>query len=348
MELRVTRKGIVVPVAVDPRGVTGPTRGQARGPGWRRTSYGMYVPIDTPTDSTEQRIVEAVASASTRTAATGWAALHWQGARWFSGKSATGEEIPVPLAIGDDQHRVRRSGARLCHDWLFADDLMQVDGLPITRPERSVCVAALRARTFEETVQIIDMAAYDDLIDLGSLAAYATRLKGRPHTRRLNSAIGQASENAWSPLEVTMRLRWLTRKPSAVLLCNVPIFDLHGRHLLSPDLFDPETGVAGEYDGLIHDEVRVRRRDLQREDIARAHGIEVVSMLSEDLRDTASFERRLESAYARAASRKGRPTWTLARPEWWVDTSTVASRRALSTEDRHRLLRHRRRESSTG
>lgn len=338
MELQVDRDGVVVPSRIDPRGVTGPTRGQARGPGWRRSSPGMYVPATAPTDSTDQRIVEAVAGAPAGTALTGWAALHWQGGRWFGGRSSDGLPLPVPLALDDHRHLARRPGVRFHYDWLFEGDLVEVDGLPLTRPERSVCSAALRARSFEETVQVIDLAAADDLISLSHLTAYAAALRGRPHTRRLFSALAVAQENVWSPMEVTLRLRWLARR-EVPLLCNPPLFSPAGQHLFTPDVFDPVAAVAGEYDGLVHDESRVRRRDLRREELARSLGIEVVSMVSGDLRDVASFERRLDAAYYRSRGPTG--GWTLTPPPWWVDTSTVACRRALSEEERRRWLESR-------
>lgn len=284
-----------------------------------------------------QRIVEAVACGAKGVAATGWAALHWQGAQWFEGRTSAGELLPVPLALGDERILSRRPGVQFCHDWLFEDDVIREDGLPITRPERSVCIAALRARSVEATVQAIDMAAADDLVSIEELTAYAERLRGRPHTRRLFSAILLAEENVWSPMEVTMRLRWLTHHDS-VLLCNAPIFDDRGRHLLTPDLFDPQAGVAGEYDGAVHDSLSVRRRDLERENLAREYGIELVSMISTDLRDTAAFERRLDDAYARASRLKGRPRWSLHQPPGWVDTSTVGLRRALTDDQRARWL----------
>src|SRR5690242_3155835 len=52
---------LVLPVRVDPTGRDGPTRAQARGPRWRRSSPGLYVPVGTPDDLVEQRIVEAYA-----------------------------------------------------------------------------------------------------------------------------------------------------------------------------------------------------------------------------------------------------------------------------------------------
>lgn len=248
--------------------------------------------------------------------------------------------MPVPLAIGDAGHLARRPGVRFCYDWLFHDDVIDCDGLPITRPERSVCVEALRARSLEDTVRVIDMAAADDLIDLASLQNWTARIKGRPHTRRLAAAIDLADENVWSPQEVTLRLRWISRHPTR-LLCNPPIFDDRGKHLFTPDLLDPRTGVVGEYNGVVHDGAVVRRRDLNREELCRALGIEVVTMMSTDLRDVRSFEARLDAAYVRAEAHGVQPGWTLDKPGWWVDTSTVARRRALGEEDRRLWLGHR-------
>lgn len=62
-------------------------------------------------------------------------------------------------------------------------------------------------------------------------------------------------------------------------------------------------------------------------------------MLSTDLRDLGSFERRLDAAYARARRRHAGQGWTLDQPHWWVDTSSVQARRALDEEDRQRWLR---------
>lgn len=341
MDLHLTRSGPVVPVPTDPLGLAGPTPGQARGARWRTSSPGRFVPVGVRADDTQQRIVEAVAGGVAGTAATGWSALHWQGSRWFSGRRADGTPEPVLLAVGDSGNLAPRPGVRFSYDWLFDDDIIDVDGLPITRPERSVCAEVLRVRTLARAVGIIEMAAADDLVDLDSLSAYALRIKGRPHTVRLFTALGLADENVWSPGESEMKHIWRTLRGSA-LLCNPPLFDHQGRHLLTPDLLDPVAGVVGEYNGRVHDERVVRRRDLNRGELCRDLGLEVVEMISTDRRDIDSFERRLDAAYRRAADRRKtarRRQWTLEQPHWWVDTSTVARRRALSERDREVWLR---------
>lgn len=341
MDLHLTRPGPVVPVAADPLGLAGPTPGQARGSRWRTSSPGRFVPVGVRADDTQQRIVEAVAGGVAGTAATGWSALHWQGARWFSGRRADGTPEPVLLAVGDAGNLAPRPGVRFCYDWLFDDDVIDVDGLPVTRPERSVCAEVLRVRTLARAVRIIEMATADDLVDLDALEAYALRIKGRPHTVRLFSALGLADENVWSPGESDMRHVWRTHRDSA-LLCNPPLFDHQGHHLLTPDLLDPVAGVIGEYNGRVHDERVVRRRDLNREELCRDLGLEVVEMVSMDLRDIRSFERRLDAAYERALGRREagvRRQWTLEQPSWWIDTSTVVRRRALSDRERELWLR---------
>src|SRR3954468_10946219 len=90
--------GLVWPVPVDPTGLRGPTRGQAGGPRWRRSSWGLYVPSDVDASVPEQRILEQ----SMRLpggAVTGWASLRMHGAAFFDGLRDGGRtQAPVPLS----------------------------------------------------------------------------------------------------------------------------------------------------------------------------------------------------------------------------------------------------------
>lgn len=339
MPLAITRPGLVAPVRIDPSGLTGPTIGQVRGPYWRGAGPRHYVPTDVP-DTTAQRIVEAVGALPPESAATGWAALHWLGARWFDGLAADGSPLPVPVALGDQRCARQRPGVTLSEDWLFADDITVSDGLPITIPERSVTYAARTARDDVAAVRTIDMAAYDDLVDLDGLRSYTARLVGRCGKRRLGRALAAADENSWSPMETVMRQAWRGHR-DATLLCNVPVFGVNGQHLFTPDVFDPVSGVAAEYDGADHLEGGRHSRDLMREELTRRLGIEVVAMMS-GRGEVRRFHYRLDGALARAAGRRGPRPWTLEQPDWWVDTSTVARRRALTPAQAATWLRHRR------
>lgn len=336
----VGRRGVVVPVPVDPAGLRGPTPGQARGPHWRRTGVNAYVPSSIDSTRMEQRIVEAVAGLPDDAAVTGWAALCWLGARWFGGLGPDGRtRLDVPIALGPDRRGARaRAGVELTQDWLFDDDLELVDGLLITCPLRAVTFEARRARGLTAAVRIIDMAASNDLIDLGSLAGYTERLIARPGVKQVRAATALADENVWSPQEVRMRLVWREetgRSPAT----NRPVFDLDGNHLFTPDLLDEEWGVLGEYDGAIHLDPLPRRRDLNRDALYRDLGLESVTMMSVDHRDLRDFARRLHAAYRRAGPRSVARSWTTVQPPWWVDTSTVAARRALDADQRAIWLR---------
>lgn len=341
-ELRITRSGVVLPVRPDPSGHTGPTPDQVRGRNWRRTAPGLYVPTDTDGTSLTQRVVEAVSGAPEGGAATGWAALAWQLARWFDGIAPDQTVLPVPLSLGHHRRVRPRAGTILVEDWLFEGDVIEVDGLPITIPARSVTYEARRAWSLERATQIVDMATASDLVSLQELSAYADRLRGRPGSRQLFQAIELGDENVWSPQETTLRTEW--RRPGLndgrlPVLCNPPIFDLAGKHLFTPDVFDAEWGVAGEYNGAVHDDDEPRRRDLDREELYNAHRVQVATMMRGDLRDPSRFHVRLAAAYERAKSQPSTRTWTLALPPWWVDTSTVTARRSLSPEVRARWLR---------
>jgi hypothetical protein len=147
-------------------------------------------------------------------------------------------------------------------------------------------------------------------------------------------------------MEHNLRGFWLPDVP--VLLTNHPVFDLDGRHVGTPDVIDPRTGVLGEYDGGIHLEGARRAVDVRREHDFRSHGLEPVTMLSDDCFNSNPFKLRLRAAYVRAEQRPASERrWTLELPDWWVPTFTVAQRRALPDSERRIWLKHRQPPSGT-
>lgn len=336
------RPGLVQPVRVDPWGASGPTKGQANGPGWRRSSRGLYVPAHVDREVPEQRIVEAAATLPAYGGVTGWAALRWCGGWWFEGLTAEGRgERPVVLATGPSDVRSQQ-GTLVSAEGLDPRDLTEVDGLRLTSLVRAVCFEMRYASSERQAVLALDMAAYHDLVSIAELAAYAALRSSWTGIPRCRKAIPRADENSWSPREVLMRLVWVYDAGRPRPLCNAPVFDNGGRHVGTPDLLDPDAGVVGEYDGALHLEASRRHRDLAREEAFRRVGLEYVTMVAADWRDTRGFLGRLHAAYERAALvPRSRRTWTLDQPHWWVDTSTVAARRALTEEQRTRWLGHR-------
>lgn len=330
------RRGLVAHVRVDRTGLAGPTRGEANGPYWRRSSYGLYVPVTAPED-TAQRIVEAEARLPGHGGVTGWAGLFWTGGRWFDR-----DADPVALATGGITIS-RAQGVRVSEEGLDPREIELVDGLHVTSALRSACFEMRYAPTDRQAAVVLSMAAYSDLVSIEEMESYAVAHAGWTGIPRCRWGVSHAVENAWSPPEVTMTLVWRLEGGRPRPLNNVPVFDRQGRFVGTPDMIDPDAGVFGEYDSGLHLAGERRAVDVRRESDFRRLGLEPAVMLTSDLADPSAFIRRLDDAYGRARYEPAETrAWTIDPPPWWVPTLTVAQRRALTPEQRERLLAHRR------
>lgn len=331
--------GCAWPCRVDPSGAIGPTRGQARGASWRRSSYGLYVPAGAR-ETVEQRIVEAAARLPGYGGVTGWAGLRWMGAVWFDGQSDGGRsQRPVDLVTADSSIR-STEGIQVSEERLDPTELTAYAGLVVTHAARSLFFEMRHARGPLASLIAADMAAYSDLVSPAEARAIASANPGWDGIGQMRDGVDDMEENAWSPAEVSMRKVWSADAGLPRPLCNHPVFDLDGRHIGTPDLFDPVVGLVGEYDSALHLEGAQRARDVRREGLFRAMGLEYVTMLSADLSRSDGFVTRLRQAYARAARMPvADRAWTIELPPWWVPTFTVEQRRALDDGQRERFLK---------
>ena len=329
---------MVWPVRRDPAGRDGPTPKQARGARWRRTSRGMYVPSEVDADRPEQRIAEAAAALPAYGGVTGWAALRWLGSPWFGGTDAA-TYLPVPLATGKRTIR-SQSGIAVSEERLAPTDLEVADRLRVTSAVRAVCFEMRYARSLREAVRAFDMAAYSDLVTIDELVTYALEHPGWTGIPQCREAVPFLDENCWSPREVDLRMTWVVEAGLPRPLSNVPIFDRFGRHIGTPDLLDPVAGVVGEYDGALHLAGEQRTLDVRRMEAFRAVGLETFTMLGSDLPRRRQMADRMIAARKRALwLPESVRAWTIVPPRWWIPTTTVAQRRALSEGDRQRWLR---------
>lgn len=318
--------------------MNGPTRGQAAGRNWRRTSHGFYVPADVDGESVDQRILEASVVVPPAGAITGWAALRWCGGRWFEGTDATGEMLPVDVLIST--HDIRpQPGIKPCGEGTSpARDIIVVDGVPVTAPVWSTVFAMRYAGSARRAGLVLEMAAYDDLSSIAEATALIANQRSWTGVPVARAALSLAGENSWSPAEYFLKLHWVEAGFPCPLQ-NVPVFDLAGRHIGTPDLLDPVAGVFGEYDGADHLRPEQRVIDVRRAARFAQHHLEGVTMLAGDT--PSHFEGRLREAYRRAGRRRTRRTWSIEPPAWWVPTRTVDQRRALTPDQRARFLRYR-------
>lgn len=338
------RPGVVWPVGVDPLGLTGPTRGVARGARCRRTSQGLYVSADVEL-TVDQRIVEAAALLRGWGGVTGWAGLRWLGGFWFNGLRGDGvTPNPVPLAVGQNHPVVQQEGLLISNAGVPPHHLMRSGGVRVTTPIRSVTFEMRRARTALEAAKLFAMAAYNDFVSIAELEDFLEReLNGKTGVGTVRDSRLLLTENAWSPMEVEMFHHWTVLAGCPPPLFNTPVFDLDGRHIATPDLLDPVSGVGGEYAGVVHVLQEVRDHDVGREGKVRRVGIDPVTMVAADRFEPDAFVQRLHDAYARASRLPAADrAWTIKQPRWWVDTSSVERRRALTEEQRAVALRWRR------
>ena len=265
------------------------------------------------------------------------------GGVWFDGLAEGGRtERPVVLATGDSSIR-RQPGVVVSEERLRPTELTAYAGLVVTRPDRSLFFEMRHASGPLSALIGADMAAYSDLVSRREATAIAYANPGWDGIGVMRDALDDMEENAWSPAEVAMRVVWLEKAGLPRPLCNRPVFDLGGRHIGTPDLFDPIVGLVGECDSALHLEGAQRARDVQREGLFRAAGLEYVTMLSADLARPGAFVTRLREAYARAARQPASDrAWTLELPPWWVPTFTVEQRRSLTAGQRDVMLRYRR------
>jgi hypothetical protein len=294
-----TPRSFVLPVAVDPTGRNGPTKGQARGPGWRAAGRNRYVPSYVLPDSPEQRIAEAAGNLRSAGAVTGWGALRLRKAWYLDGLGRDGRTPrPVQLAMGPGNGRRERDGVCFRYDRL--EPVTWVRGIPCL-PVRRALFDEVRShrRLFDATVAV-DMALLAGLVTLESMHTYVERRPGWNGVPLVRKALSLADPYSGSPPEVRVRLFWQVVMSMPRPLVNVGVFDRSGRLAGYPDLLDVTAGLVIEYDGVDHLPEEQRSKDVDREGAFRDLGLEVIHVVSRDMRHPKVLRHRLERARDRA------------------------------------------------
>ena len=320
---------VVLPVPLDPTGRRGPTRGQARGPSWRQSTYGFYVPSGVDSGRPEQRVAEQAMRLPPGGAVTGWAAGLLLGATYLDGLAPDGiARLPVPLAIGPrgnirGDHRVH-----LLRDVLPADEVVRVHGIPCVIPERAAFDAMRTAADLTEAVVVMDMLALGEVTSLTRTRAYVASVGPRRRgTPRVQAALALSSEDSWSPNESRMHMVWRREAGLPPPLLNRPVFDRRGRLLGYPDLLDVDAGLVGEYDGAAHRPAARHSRDVGREELLRRHGLEVFRVTGPDLRVPGRVRTRMLGARSRAKwLPEAERSWTITPPPGWDPGPTLDQR----------------------
>jgi hypothetical protein len=274
----------------------------------------------------EQRILEQGMRVRRNGAVTAWAALRWLGARYFEGVDNQGERLLVPLLRRSGGRGLEGPQASVARVQLPPYDRIFHRGLWCTTPERATFDEVVRLRTVRPGVVAMCMALAAGITSLQALFDYAERRYAWTGIPVFREVLALSNECFRSPPEVWMYLRWILDAGLPVPMVNPPVFARDGRLLGHPDLFDPEAGLVGEYDGADHLRDDRRRRDSVREELFRDHDLEYFRVVKGELGSGHVVQRMLKARQrARFLSETERP-WTLQPPSWWQPPAWLPDR----------------------
>lgn len=294
---RATRVAVVHPRRIG----DGLSPDQARGPRWRRTGSGLYVPAVLDPSVVQQRIVEEAARLPPGGAVTGWAACLLAGAAWFDGLGLDGRtELPVELAVGPRGGVRPRPGivvscARL-PDW----EVWVRHGVRCARPERAV-LDQMRRCSPAEAVVVAESAIAGEITSLARLTAFAA--SHRASRRRLVAewALSRVRGGVRSPLEVRVRTVAEEAAGYSRMEVNRVVMRRDGTRIGEVDLLDLQSGTAIEIDGGDHRWAAQQAWDITKEEALRSVGLEVARVTGGQARDEDVLASRLVAVRARSA-----------------------------------------------
>ncbi|HEX2809740.1 MAG TPA: hypothetical protein VHN80_26550, partial [Kineosporiaceae bacterium] len=272
---------------------SGLTEADLQGPTWSRLSYGMYSWDATAPDLRGQllRVGSLVPPGG---ALGGWAAAYLYGAIDLDGTTDSGVQLPVVVCAG--RHETCRRGGEQVVIWrsdLADDDVIQLDGVPITAPKRSgfdisrlspfTGKAGRSTQDAEEALVLFDALLRTGMVTTQDVAAYGAGHPRRAGMRQSRLVLGNADEATRSCQETRFRRLWMVAAELPRPLVNQPIADLEGRFVAEADLMDPDAGLVGEYDGAHHSGAARRSADHVRAESLDALGLTVVRVTAPDL-----------------------------------------------------------------
>ncbi len=290
---------------VDPAGMAGPTAGRARGPGWRRTSPGLYVPEGTGRQ-VEQLILEQAQRLPPDGAVGGWASLRLHGMAYLPAP-----DLSVPLVVPPPRRLRTLPGGVVRREALRPREVVQRQGIPCVEPVRAAVDEAARAPDLRAAVILLDMVLAAGVTTREALAAYVAGSR-RPGTWQARIALHHADGRSLSPAESWLRTVWLFDAGLPRPLCNWPVLDLDGRYVGKADLLCPGLATRGEYDGAEHRRADRRAIDLDRDDRFAAVGLEGFTVVGRDRRDVGKVVARMHATVERARTSGRARTWRLA------------------------------------
>ncbi len=211
----------------------------------------------------------------------------------------------VHLVRSPDRSVSSRAGLRTHRLTLRPDEVTSVDGLPVTTPARTF-------RDLASSLSLPDRVVLGDAVvrrcGWSPLHDAVQRARGARGAARARAALPLIDPGSDSPAETRTRLL-LHGAGFTDLQHGLVVRDEHGGWISRPDLADRRRRVAVQYDGLVHFEGGAARwrADIDRDELTRAAGWEVVVLTARDLLRPDLAILKVTAAYRRAAARQADP-----------------------------------------
>jgi hypothetical protein len=301
---------------------SGVTEAELAGPLWARLSFGMYA-WDAATPDLPGQLRRLASLVPPGGALGGWAAARLLGAADLDGATDTGRTLPVLVCAGRHETCRRTADAVVWRSDLGPDDVIHLDGIPVTSACRSgFDIARLSPftgrpgrtdRDAEESLVLLEALLRTGEVSRDDLAGYTAAHPRRAGVRQLRQVLAAASEVTRSCQETRFRRLWVRDAGLPPPLVNQPVGGLDGRFVAEVDLMDPEAGLVGEYDGGDHSGSARRASDHVRVENLEALGLTVVRVAAPDLsRFRSRTVHRLRTRYRQGTGRdRSRDGWLL-------------------------------------
>lgn len=289
-----------------------PPAAERRSPLWRRPHRGVLAWAGSDEDDPMQRIF-AAAAALDDVPVAGWAAAYLHGAKELDGENSKGDPLPVLFCPGDSGRKRRRAGLEPLRSALDEGDVVRVRDVACTSLERTAFDLMRLAPTLADAVADVDTMLRSTKLRPQDVPKYVARQGRRWGVVQAREAVALADPRALSRPESRLRVLWVVGAGLPKPLVNRSVFHRRtGRRLGAPDLLDPTSGLAAEYDGEYHWELAQSTADNKRQERLEGVGLTIVRVTALDMFDTDKLVTRLQQARHRALAVKRRD-WLVPR-----------------------------------